>query len=79
MTPNQQKCPGHQRHWFTVRGAVGLRSPICVRCGAENPRSLTTDDWWQLLDHPKLLASMGTTPERLRETLEDERERGYGD
>lgn len=68
------KCPGGQRHWFTVRGCVGLRSPICVRCGASNPKALTTDDWWQLLDHPQLLERAGISADRLRETLEDERD-----
>lgn len=68
------KCPGSQRHWFTVRGHVGLRSPICVRCGAPNPATLTTDDWWQLLDYPKLLERAGTNPTQLRQSLEDERD-----
>ena len=67
------RCPGHGRHWFSVRGHVGLRSPICVRCGAANPKLLTTDDWWQLLDHPMLLSRAGIDPDRLRESLEDER------
>jgi hypothetical protein len=35
-------CPsGYVRHWFTVHGRVGLRSPVCVRCGAENPDPLS--------------------------------------
>lgn len=32
---------GNLRHWFNVYGNPGLRSPICVRCGAPNPRKLT--------------------------------------
>ena len=30
------KCPGHKRHWFTLR--VGEQRQTCVRCGAPNPR-----------------------------------------
>lgn len=26
------------RHWFGVYGFVGVRAPICARCGAPNPR-----------------------------------------
>ncbi len=29
---------GNQRHWFTRRGSVGEASPVCVRCGAPNPK-----------------------------------------
>jgi hypothetical protein len=25
-------------HWFTYYGWVGSSSPVCVRCGAPNPR-----------------------------------------
>lgn len=35
------KCPGHGRHWFSLWGAVGVRTPTCQRCGAPNPRPLT--------------------------------------
>lgn len=46
------RCAGHQRHWFTIgarkAGHTGLRSPVCVRCGAPNPLDLTTDDWLEL-------------------------------
>lgn len=31
------RCKYHSRHWFSVYGAVGLRSPVCRRCGAPNP------------------------------------------
>jgi hypothetical protein len=31
----------HSRHWFTVYGNPGLRSPVCRRCGIPNPRPLT--------------------------------------
>lgn len=42
---NGSRCAaGNMRHWFTVRGTVGLRAPTCQRCGAENPRPLTTDE-----------------------------------
>jgi hypothetical protein len=37
------RCTGGARHWFTVVGAVGLRSPVCRRCGAPNPR-ITEDE-----------------------------------
>jgi hypothetical protein len=42
-------CPGSgPRHWFIVRRTVGLRSPVCVRCAAPNPRRLTDDEWAEL-------------------------------
>lgn len=44
MTDAGSKCLGHGRHWFTVYGAPGLRSPRCQRCGVPNPRPLTTDE-----------------------------------
>jgi hypothetical protein len=34
--PNE--CKGRMGHWYSVYGEVGLRSPVCVRCGAPNPR-----------------------------------------
>ena len=37
----RSRCPGHGRHWYTVHGAVGLRSDRCERCGEPNPRPLT--------------------------------------
>lgn len=37
------KCNGHMRHWFTVRGSVGESAPKCVRCGAPNPRSMQSE------------------------------------
>ncbi len=46
--PGWNGCPGHSRHWFTIRGHVGLPSPFCIRCGFTNPRQLTTDDWFLL-------------------------------
>lgn len=65
------RCHGHFRHWFTVHGFVGLRSPKCVRCGASNPTPLTTDDWWDLLENaPELLDD----PAAIRRQLEDERQ-----
>jgi len=48
------RCHGHLRHWFSVdarlAGGIGLRSPVCVRCGAPNPTPLTTDDWQQIAE-----------------------------
>jgi hypothetical protein len=38
-------CTSGARHWFTVYGAVRMRSPVCGRCGAPNPRPLSDDDW----------------------------------
>ena len=41
-------CPGRTRHWFTgpakIAGGTGVRSPICVQCGAANPRSLSQEE-----------------------------------
>lgn len=34
-------CSTGWRHWFTVYGAVGMRAPVCQRCGAPNPRPLS--------------------------------------
>ena len=30
------KCPGHQRHWFTHWGRPGYTRKNCARCGAPN-------------------------------------------
>lgn len=38
------RCPNRTRHWFSLHGMVGVRSPVCVRCGAPNPRPLTADE-----------------------------------
>lgn len=46
----RSRCPGHMRHWFSVHGQAYLRSPVCVRCGAPNPRPLTDDELRQLED-----------------------------
>jgi len=40
---SNSKCPGHYRHWFTVRGEVGNYQAKCVRCGAPNPRWKDTE------------------------------------
>lgn len=63
------RCPGYARHWFAPKGGVYVRSPICVRCGARNPKELTTDDWQQILDYWPELA--GTDPYALAAKLED--------
>lgn len=45
MSPDDPK-PGARplscsaRHWFAPPRQVGLRSPVCIRCGAPNPRPL---------------------------------------
>jgi hypothetical protein len=31
------KCKGAVRHWWSVYGLVGLKSPICSHCYAINP------------------------------------------
>ena len=38
------RCRGHGRHWFSLWGAVGIRTPTCQRCGAPNPRPLTEEE-----------------------------------
>lgn len=53
------RCPGHGRHWYTVHGAVGLRSPVCVRCGDPNPRPLSEDEWAELTGFAALEAKAG--------------------
>jgi hypothetical protein len=39
-------CP---RCWYSIPANVGLRSPVCVRCGNPNPRPLSDDQWADLL------------------------------
>jgi len=41
-------CPGHGRHWFVIHGVVGLRTPLCVRCGHPNPKPLNEQEWKEL-------------------------------
>jgi hypothetical protein len=41
-------CFSHARHWFSLFGCVGARTPVCVRCGAPNPRPLSKDDYGYL-------------------------------
>lgn len=48
-SPERPKCPGHGRHWFTVYGMPTTRSPVCVRCGATNPRPLSEDEWDEVI------------------------------
>jgi hypothetical protein len=33
-----------RRHWFAYYGSPGTSSPVCVRCGAPNPRYRSHDD-----------------------------------
>ena len=42
--PGYSRCPGNARHWFAIPGYVGYRSPVCVRCGAPNPRPLSATE-----------------------------------
>lgn len=42
------RCPGHRRHWFTLHGTPGARAPVCVRCGAVNPKPLKPPEWVEL-------------------------------
>lgn len=36
-------CPGHARHLYTLPDH--RRAPVCVRCGHENPKPLTVEEW----------------------------------
>jgi len=45
------RCNGHQRHWFGVRGVVGLKTPVCTRCGASNPKKLTDAEFDAIHDY----------------------------
>lgn len=44
----RSRCPGHARHWFVLHGMPGARTPVCVRCGAPNPKPLKPDEWDEL-------------------------------
>jgi uncharacterized protein YbaR (Trm112 family) len=46
--PPASRCPHRGRHWFTIHGSVGLRSPVCTDCGAPNPRPLSQEEWEEL-------------------------------
>ena len=39
----------NSRHWFSFYGCPGYRSPVCVRCGAPNPRPLSQAEWDELI------------------------------
>ena len=45
------QCPGHMRHWFAP--AAYIRSPVCVRCGATNPKPLPSDELSEYEDYKK--------------------------
>jgi hypothetical protein len=45
------RCPAMERHWFTVWGRTGLRSPVCMNCGAPNPRPLSDTGWATLVSY----------------------------
>jgi hypothetical protein len=49
VTARAPRCPHRARHWFTIHGVVGLRSPVCTDCGAPNPRPLNDEEWAELL------------------------------
>lgn len=36
-------CPGHYRHWFTAPDSIGIRTPVCQRCGEPNPKWTAED------------------------------------
>jgi hypothetical protein len=55
MTARAPHCPVRGRHWFTVHGAVGLRSPVCVDCGAPNPKPLSEEEWEELEGHQQMI------------------------
>ena len=38
------------RHWRIAFGTVGMRTPVCSRCGSPNPKPLAEDEWVDLLD-----------------------------
>jgi hypothetical protein len=70
------RCAGHSRHWFAPYGVPGVRLPKCIRCGAPNPRPLTTDDWGYLVSGDPNLKTLAGEPmvedvEALREALEE--------
>lgn len=44
------RCPGHMRHWFSMPQSPGLRTPVCVRCGAKNPRPLSDQELFEMRD-----------------------------
>jgi hypothetical protein len=52
-------CKYGRRHWFSVYGAPGLRTPVCVRCEAPNPRPLSDDEWVALTDFRTMGGSVG--------------------
>ncbi len=57
-------CRGHIRHWFTVYGSPGLRTPVCVRgCGTPNPRPLTEDEWRDLAQYRRLVGRLDAQTE----------------
>jgi hypothetical protein len=31
-------CPGRDRHWYSLKGQPGVRSPVCIHCGYRDPR-----------------------------------------
>lgn len=51
-------CGHRVRHWFSVYGAVGLRSPKCRRCGAPNPRPLTEQEMRDYEAHMEYLRDL---------------------
>jgi len=45
------RCAGfYGRHWFIAPRTIGLRTPVCIRCGSPNPRRLTESEWGDLID-----------------------------
>jgi hypothetical protein len=68
------RCPGHQRHWYSIHGQAYLRSPVCVRCGHPNPKPLSDDDWRALVDfnhhYPAYVGLHVVTALRAREDVQ---------
>jgi hypothetical protein len=73
MAP-QARCPHRARHWFTVVGHVGLRSPVCVSCGAPNPRPLSEHDWAELMYYRDTVLGRPFRAPDLEEAIQAHRE-----
>jgi hypothetical protein len=68
-------CPGHARHWFSIM--VGVRAPVCVRCGHPNPKPLTEQDWEELEAHDRYRPIRGHVGEALAKHRAEKSVRGF--